>query len=100
MTRPRWLVLLSLSSLAFAQQPPSGCKVVTFWGDTGCETSAQGECAKSYHKQLACPKNPMIKAPCHYLCVADAAKKNASEKPAHEAGDAAHEAAHEKDEPI
>jgi hypothetical protein len=42
----------------------------------------------------------MIKAPCHYLCVADAAKKNASEKPAHEAGDAAHEAAHEKDEPI
>jgi len=69
-------VMFSLGWLALAQHAPPECKLVTYWGITGCEASAQDECATGYHKQLACPTNPMIKAPCHWLCVADTPKKD------------------------
>ena len=73
-------VLFSFGWLALAQQAPPECKVATYWGVTGCEAFAQGECAKGYHKQLACPANPKIKAPCHWLCVVDAPKKDQGQK--------------------
>ena len=75
-------VLSGLGCLALAQQGPPECKAVTYWGVTGCEPTAHGECAKGYHKQAACPTNPMIKAPCRLLCVADAPKPDGAKKKA------------------
>jgi|GEM_PF-5091873 len=59
---------------AGADEPP--CKPLTYFGVTGCVPDERGECLRGYHKQAACPTNPMIKAPCRLLCVAD---KNADE---------------------
>jgi hypothetical protein len=73
--------LLSFGWLAVAQQQAlPGCKLVTYWGVTGCEAPCQSRCGKGYHQHLACPTNPMMKAPCHCLCVADAAKKDRGQK--------------------
>jgi len=71
----KWLTLLLVClGLAFGQEaPPPDCKPITYFGVSGCELSAQGECPKGYHKQAACPTNPMIKAPCRMICVKDAA---------------------------
>jgi hypothetical protein len=71
---------LCLAYATWGQQAQPECKRVTFWGVTGCETASQQKCAKGYHKQLACPANPMIKAPCHWLCVADAPKTDGNQK--------------------
>jgi hypothetical protein len=71
------LLLVSFGlGLGFGQKPPPpDCKPITYFGVSGCELSAQGECPKGYHKQAACPANPMIKAPCRMICVKDAAPK-------------------------
>ena len=53
-------------------EPAPECKPLTYFGVTGCVPEATGECLRGYHKQAACPSNPMIKAPCRLLCVADA----------------------------
>jgi len=71
-----WIVILGCLCLGFGQEsPPTDCKPITYFGISGCELSAQGECPKGYHKQTACPTNPMIKAPCRVICVKDAAPK-------------------------
>jgi hypothetical protein len=67
-------LLFSMACLALPEQPSPKCKLVTVWGVTGCETAGQQPCAKGYHKQQACPANPMIKAPCRMLCVLDVPK--------------------------
>jgi len=76
----RLLALLGLGLLSVAQQAPPDCKPVIHWGVSGCALSADGTCAKGFHKQLACPANPMIKAPCYWLCVPDAPKKDGAKK--------------------
>jgi len=65
------LVLLTWVGLGFRGAGPPGCQPLTYFGVQGCQLSAQGTCPKGYHKQLACPTNPMIKAPCRQMCVAD-----------------------------
>ena len=62
---------------AATEQPP--CQPLTYFGVTGCVPNERGECLRGYHKQAACPTNPMIKAPCRLLCVAD--KKADEPKP-------------------
>lgn len=74
------VVLFAFSWLALAQEAPPKCKTVTYWGVTGCELSEGGTCAKGYHRQVACPTNPMIKAPCRALCVADSPKDGSKKK--------------------
>jgi hypothetical protein len=79
------IVLLACVCFGFAQDatdkdkdkdaPPPDCKPITYFGVSGCELSAQGECPNGYHKQAACPTNPMIKAPCRMICVKDSAAK-------------------------
>jgi hypothetical protein len=70
------ILILGCVCLGFGQEtPPPDCKPITYFGVSGCELSAQGECPKGYHKQAACPTNPMIKAPCRMICVKDAAPK-------------------------
>jgi hypothetical protein len=81
-----WALILGCVCLGFGQEtPPPECKPITYFGVSGCELSAQGECPKGYHKQAACPANPMIKAPCRMICVKDAAPKT-KPKPGAEAG--------------
>ncbi len=71
------IVLVVSASFGFAQEPiPADCKPITYWGTSGCELSAQGDCPKGYHKQAACPANPMIKAPCRMICVKDSEPKS------------------------
>ena len=90
--RKCWILILACVCLGFGQEaPPPDCKPITYFGVSGCELSAQGDCPKGYHKQAACPKNPMIKAPCRMICVKDAApktkpdsEKQSSEKPSSE----------------
>jgi hypothetical protein len=74
------VVLFAFTWLALAQEAPPKCKTVKYWGVTGCDLSAEGTCAKGYHRQLACPTNPMIKAPCRALCVADRPKADLKKK--------------------
>ena len=70
--RKSLMLLLVCVGLGFGQQaPPPDCKPITYFGVSGCELSAQGECPKGYHKQAACPTNPMMKAPCRMICVLD-----------------------------
>jgi hypothetical protein len=67
-------LLLVCVGLGFGQEaPPPECKPITYFGVSGCEPTGQGECPKGYHVQVACPTNPMIKAPCRKVCVADSA---------------------------
>src|SRR4029077_2011573 len=74
--RKCWILILGCVCLGFGQEtPPPDCKPITYFGVSGCELSAQGECPKGYHKQAACPTSPMIKAPCRMICVKDAAPK-------------------------
>jgi hypothetical protein len=74
--RKSLLVFLGCACLALAQQaPPPDCKPITYFGVTGCELSAQGECPKGYHKQGVCPPDPKMKAPCRLMCVPDTAPK-------------------------
>jgi len=64
--------LIGCVCLGFGQQvPPPECKPIPYFGVTGCQLSAQGECPKGYHKQGVCPTNPMMKAPCRMMCVRD-----------------------------
>jgi hypothetical protein len=65
------LVLLSCVWFGFGGEGPPGCQALNYFGVQGCQLSAQGTCPKGYHKQLACPTNPAIKAPCRQMCVAD-----------------------------
>ena len=65
------LILLSCVWLGFGGEGPPACEPLTYFGVQGCQLSAQGSCPKGYHKQLACPTNPMIKAPCRQMCVGD-----------------------------
>ena len=65
------LVLLSCVWFGFGGEGPPGCQALTYFGVQGCQLSAQGTCPQGYHKQLACPTNPMIKAPCRQMCAAD-----------------------------
>ena len=79
------IVLLACVCFGFAQDatdkdkdkdaPPPDCKPITYFGVSGCELRAQGDCPNGYHKQAACPTNPMIKAPCRMICVKDSAPK-------------------------
>jgi hypothetical protein len=80
------ILLLACVCLGFAQDqgkgqekgketPPADCKPIAYFGVSGCELSAQGDCPKGYHKQAACPANPMIKAPCRLICVKDGETK-------------------------
>ena len=70
------ILILACACLGFGQAtPPPDCKPITYFGVSGCELSAQRECPKGYHKQAACPTNPMMKAPCRMICVKDAAPK-------------------------
>jgi hypothetical protein len=71
------MLLVVGASLGFGQETaPADCKPITYFGTSGCELSAQGDCPKGYHKQAACPANPMIKAPCRMICVKDSAEKS------------------------
>ena len=63
------------------EAPPPGCRPLTYFGVQGCEPSREGRCPKGYHKQMACPTNPMMKAPCRQVCVADAKKDDAPKVP-------------------
>jgi hypothetical protein len=78
------LVLLSCVWLGVGDEGPPACEPLTYFGVQGCQLSAQGSCPKGYHKQLACPTNPMMQAPCRQMCVADPVpekKVSASRKP-------------------
>ena len=81
------LVLLGCVWLGFGQEaPPPGCKALTYFGVTGCEPMLHGECLRGYHKQMACPTNPMMKAPCRTVCVVDSKPGDKTEpKPSPEA---------------
>ncbi len=75
--RKSLMLLLVWVGISFAQQsPPPDCKPLTYFGVSGCEPTPQGECPKGYHKQAACPTNPMMKAPCRMVCVADSKPEN------------------------
>ncbi len=66
------LVLLSWVWLGFGDQGPPACQALTHFGVRGCQLSAQGQrVRRGYHKQLVCLTNPVIKAPCRQMCVAD-----------------------------
>src|SRR5260370_20173367 len=80
------IVLLSCTWFGVGQEVlPPACKPLTYFGVHGCEPSAQGTCLKGYHKQLACPTNPMMKVPCRVVCVADSeTKKRRPTKGGHE----------------
>src|SRR6266853_2138419 len=62
------LVLVSCVWLGFGDDGPPACLALSYFGVQGCQPSAQGTCPEGYHKQLACPTNPMIKAPCRQMC--------------------------------
>jgi hypothetical protein len=54
------------------RKPPAesaACKAVTHWGIKGCERFTDGSCPKGHTQHVACPANPMIKAPCYLMCV-------------------------------
>ena len=70
------IVLSSCVWFGFGQEVSSrACKPLIYFGVHGCEPLVQGACPKGYHKQLACPTNPMMKAPCRVVCVADSVTK-------------------------
>ena len=66
------LVLLSCVWLGLRGTGPPACQPLAYFGVQGSQLSAQGTCPKGYHKQLACPANPMmIKAPCRQMWVGE-----------------------------
>ncbi len=61
------MILVAVSMAT--ENPPPGCKPLTYMGVSGCELLPNRTCPKGYHAEAVGPANPRMKAPSRLMCV-------------------------------